>query len=704
MEPQEAPSEPNKIILADSSAGALHAIPTNHVIPAHDTRSCSGSREVTAPLPFQHSVVSDLQAPHLVSKTSRIHAASFEIEAEGHHETTNSEETADAQEMLKTQEEVFDEKEDGEITDNDQASVFEGDGGDISREVNKTDDPCLHYEKIGQVIDTDLEQQVPPEGAQAPAEEQPTLFSTEMGLKKEDGALARQFEGRRRARKRPLDDEPTSPRTSKRLRLDVSDDSSATPRASALSASKIHKVAQIDLEGLKSPLTITSKRSKKILQIYTDGSRVKGSSGATHSGSSIAYEVRDGTYTGVAFAMGNVDNNSAELGAIFFALAIAKDKLLRDQGLLEIVSDSTLALQWIQCYWEAARQRAKIKKTMRAKFEEQLHGGPNTREVIRVIDDLVKRGVSINFYDVKSHTGDLGNETADRYAYYAASQCLRGAAPGKSYFEPRASEMIALSPNLDENDAATVSAVASTPIEKADEAADHESRREKVRKVLRLQIDAGKRRSFRVGWVEKGQGGGRSYQPDQKGLSHRQLRRKKKKKELRGRTAQNPRPAALSVPTPSLGLTSKLSTRSSDEAIEVAATQRAIPQDWPPFMGSDEGFTLQTSGFQPINLPTGTPESNGGPVSFGHTAWHGTEQRRPALYPTGATFTEIVSNPTYSATEEDQRGIATMTQALGLEASGQRANPHSQSKEKQEDDVRLSSLGLNAFPEDMGLY
>ena len=150
-----------------------------------------------------------------------------------------------------------------------------------------------------------------------------------------------------------------------------------------------------------------------MIEIYTDGS-CRASEGYS-GGLGVyvpAWDIR------LAVAQTNVTNNRMELGAIYLGMLVAFEHANKGDSVC-IVSDSRYSLDSVFTWWRGwERNGFKTKKG-------EVKNLTLLKSIQVVYRDLQQLGVKVTSRWVKGHSGDAGNEEADRLSNWRAPR-MRG--------------------------------------------------------------------------------------------------------------------------------------------------------------------------------------------------------------------------------------------------------------------------------------
>ena len=145
-----------------------------------------------------------------------------------------------------------------------------------------------------------------------------------------------------------------------------------------------------------------------MIEIYTDGSCRK----ARNDGGMGVYIPAWDMH--LAVAQTYVTNNRMELGAIYLGLLVAYEYAQEGQEVC-IVSDSRYALDSVFTWWAGWVKSGFKTKSGDVKNLELLKG------IQTVLADVRKLGVKVSHRWVKGHSGNAGNEEADRLSNWRAN-------------------------------------------------------------------------------------------------------------------------------------------------------------------------------------------------------------------------------------------------------------------------------------------
>lgn len=145
----------------------------------------------------------------------------------------------------------------------------------------------------------------------------------------------------------------------------------------------------------------------KKVTIYSDGSSIKASSGGYHGGAGAALFF-NGKCKEISEPVPNGTNNVSELTACILAL-----KALKEPCDVDMYCDSQYCIKamtvwingWRRRNWRTANKESPVKN----------------KDLIIELDSLCKIH-KVNWHWVKGHSGDEGNELADRLATEASKR------------------------------------------------------------------------------------------------------------------------------------------------------------------------------------------------------------------------------------------------------------------------------------------
>lgn len=149
----------------------------------------------------------------------------------------------------------------------------------------------------------------------------------------------------------------------------------------------------------------------KLINVWTDGSCISNGTDSAICGIGVYYESEEHNNVSTRLPDGKQTNNRAELCAILYALCTNKG-----DNSIRIITDSDYAIKCITRYknkWELNGW-----KTSQGKDVEWSN---IIKYICTLIDQRKKRGGMTEFQHIRGHSGNVGNENADKLAHDAST-------------------------------------------------------------------------------------------------------------------------------------------------------------------------------------------------------------------------------------------------------------------------------------------